>query len=969
MNMHCASRLGWIRSLKEASPHAPEEVTDPAQAGSAASGRAPAGAEARGSRTASSHGATRVMSLDRTTDRVRRGASVRIGNNLQTLSRLHRPKRCGLPLFVVAALLSVSTLVYADVPMASISGPEAVAEGNPAVYTVTLTGGTGSMAVVVDFSLSGTATESDYTVLDLEDDNVDYTAQGGKLTVPAGDPTGRFTIDTEDDEVEEVGEALVVTLTGATTTAGTVTLGSPVEARTTIWASGTKTVTIEETIPQANEEGDPISLTATLSSEATADLTLAYTTANITAMAGSDYIAATPGATMVIRAGELTADFQVATMEDMAEEADETFTVTLTLVNAPDDVALAMSSVTLTIKDDDDLTAKVAPTDSRVIEDSEAIFTVTVGAASVSGDDVVVSSEDVEVSYTVAGSDDGQEVPAEPDDFDPASGKLTIRAGESTGTITIRAIDDGVLERVETMKVTLGDVTTGGRPVTTTGTAKTEIGDRGGTVLVSVSDTTVDEGEVARFTVTLSGEVSTAVEVPYSTADGTAEEDDDSDDREDYEPHDTTDDPIVFKQGETTKTIRVTTYDDTQAEGTETFTVTLGTLTAPAGQTLPPGVSGGTAMATASIRDDDVLTVTVAGPETVPEGSEAVFTLRLAGGVPSRPVEIDYSVSGTATEDVGYKGGLGGTETIPSGTIGTIPIPTVADREVGETLVITLTGARTSGSVVLGTPKVATTTTTGEDTVTVSISVDDGSETVPEDPGGNSQNQASFTVKLTGGTPTEDVAVDYTVHGDVTTADYAASSESPLTIPKDGNGEIKLVLTAANDTLEEGNETFTVSLSLSDRTSDVMIGTRNATATIEDSNSLMASVESNEPTVDEGTEATFTVSLSGATSTADVVVKYSVNGQVDMGDYRAPAGTLTMLEGLSTATVVIPTVDDGVPETDETLELTLGSATTAAGMVDITDLRRRLLSALTTARCSFRCRTRRWTRARWPCSR
>ena len=46
MNMHCASRIGWIRSLKGASPHAPEEMTDPAQAGSAASGRAPAGARA-----------------------------------------------------------------------------------------------------------------------------------------------------------------------------------------------------------------------------------------------------------------------------------------------------------------------------------------------------------------------------------------------------------------------------------------------------------------------------------------------------------------------------------------------------------------------------------------------------------------------------------------------------------------------------------------------------------------------------------------------------------------------------------------------------------------------------------------------------------------------------------------------------------------------------------------------------------
>ena len=46
MNMHCASRLGWIRSSKDASPHAPEELADPAQADSAASGRASGGARA-----------------------------------------------------------------------------------------------------------------------------------------------------------------------------------------------------------------------------------------------------------------------------------------------------------------------------------------------------------------------------------------------------------------------------------------------------------------------------------------------------------------------------------------------------------------------------------------------------------------------------------------------------------------------------------------------------------------------------------------------------------------------------------------------------------------------------------------------------------------------------------------------------------------------------------------------------------
>ena len=100
MNMHRASRLGWIRSLKEASPHAPEEVTDPAQAGSAASGRA-----------------TRIMPSRRPADRTLRAPT------------RHRAKRSGLLLLATATLLLIPALAYADVPVATISGPVSVAEG------------------------------------------------------------------------------------------------------------------------------------------------------------------------------------------------------------------------------------------------------------------------------------------------------------------------------------------------------------------------------------------------------------------------------------------------------------------------------------------------------------------------------------------------------------------------------------------------------------------------------------------------------------------------------------------------------------------------------------------------------------------------------------------------------------------------------------------------------------------------
>ena len=53
--------------------------------------------------------------------------------------------------------------------------------------------------------------------------------------------------------------------------------------------------------------------------------------------------------------------------------------------------------------------------------------------------------------------------------------------------------------------------------------ATTTIGDTGRRVTVSVADTTVDEGEDAVFTVSLSGEVSVDVMMDYETTDdGTA---------------------------------------------------------------------------------------------------------------------------------------------------------------------------------------------------------------------------------------------------------------------------------------------------------------------------------------------------------------------------------------------------------------------------------------------------------------
>ena len=221
MNMHCASRLGWIRSSKEASPHAPEGLTDPAQAGSAASGRT-----------------TGTMPSRRLADRTPRAPAH------------HRAKRSGLLLLAAATLLLIPALAYADVPVATISGPVSIAEGasntnNNAVYTVTLTGGEGSVAIVVDYTVTGTVSDTDYT-----DEGE------GKLTIAEEASSATIMIGVRGDDIDEVPETMIVTLTGVTTGAGMVAIGSPNSVTTTVLPMATNTVSFADTSRAVSEAED-----------------------------------------------------------------------------------------------------------------------------------------------------------------------------------------------------------------------------------------------------------------------------------------------------------------------------------------------------------------------------------------------------------------------------------------------------------------------------------------------------------------------------------------------------------------------------------------------------------------------------------------------------------------------------------------------------------------------------------------
>ena len=208
-------------------------------------------------------------------------------------------------------------------------------------------------------------------------------------------------------------------------------------------------------------------------------------------------------------------------------------------------------------------------------------------------------------------------------DYTIPSEKLTIPARQRTGTISIRTVADEVLEPDETILVSLNGGTTAGT-ITATGTSRaTTVRDGGATVLVAVAaqSQTVSEGEPARFVVSLSGTVSTAVTVAYATEDGVATEGDN-----DYTAAAAT---VTILAGKTSVTIAVATGDDDDAEENETFSVTLPEAR---NANLPAGVAIGTERATTTIRDDDPLTVSVTGPESVNAGSSpSGYRVELSG--------------------------------------------------------------------------------------------------------------------------------------------------------------------------------------------------------------------------------------------------------------------------------------------------------------------------------------------------
>ena len=170
-------------------------------------------------------------------------------------------------------------------------------------------------------------------------------------------------------------------------------------------------------------------------------------------------------------------------------------------------------------------------------------------------------------------------------------------------------------------------------------------------------------------------------------------------------------------------------------------------------------------------------------------------------------------------------------------------------------------------------------------------------------------------------------------------ADYTATN-GVVMIPE-GAQRGTITVATSPDSLNEAAESFTLALTLKPDLRGLSLAADRITGTITDDDPLTATVRAATGIIAEGESATFEVMLTGATSTADVEVDYTLGGTADAGtDYTPLSGTLTIAAGAPSGAITVDTRIDHVSGTidpDETLVVMLDAARSAGEvMVDRT---------------------------------
>nr|CBA31110.1 hypothetical protein Csp_C26910 [Curvibacter putative symbiont of Hydra magnipapillata] len=838
----------------------------------------------------------------------------------------------------MGGVTGIGTIVDNDTPTLSINDVIINEAAGTVTFTVTRAGDLTQAASVQYASANDSATSGAGN---------DYTAVAGTLNFAANVATQTITVSINNDTVFEGAESFNINLSNAVGAVITDSqgVGTIVDDGRTLPGGGTA----NDDRPVFNvgsdfivdEAAGTITFTVTKTGSTNLASSVAFTTVDGSAAAGSDYTA-TAG-TLTFAANETSKTITVPITNDTVFEGAETFSLQ---ISTPTNATIGDNSQVATIVDDgrtlpgggtsNDDRPSVSIGSNVVIDEAAGTVTFTVTKTGSTNLPVTVDFATANGSAT-AGSD-----------YTAINGSLTFAANETTKTITVNITNDTTYEISEDFTVSLSNVS--GATLGTSSATGTIVDDGrtlpgGGTANddrpgFSINDVIINEAAgTVTFTVTRAGDLTQAASVQYASANDSAT----SGAGNDYTAVAGT---LNFAANVATQTITVSINNDTVFEGAESFNINLSNAV---GAVITDSQGVGT------IRDDgtgtggtdnDTPTLSVSSPTVAENAGFAQFTVSLNNAsTTATSVNLaltNGSATGTGTDygsatatnlQVSTDGGTtwsnATTATIAAGTTSVLvrtPITNDALDEVNENF--TLTATRTAGTTTNASANGTATIT--DDDATPSLSVND--ITVNEAAG-----TATFTVTLSAASG-QTVTVGYNTSDGTATAgsDYTSTTGTLTFAP--GVTTQTITVNIANDApaIFEGAETFNVNLVTPTNatiTDNLGVGTIRDDGTGTggtDNDTPTLSVSS--PTVAENAGfAQFTVSLNNASTTATSVNLALTNGSAtgtgtdygsatatnlqvstDGGTTWSNATTATIAAGTTSVLVRTPITNDGL---------------------------------------------------------
>jgi hypothetical protein len=270
--------------------------------------------------------------------------------------------------------------------------------------------------------------------------------------------------------------------------------------------------------------------------------------------------------------------------EDGFIEVSEDFTVNLSGVAGPGVLADASGTGTITDNDNYDISVDDVTVDESA---GTATFTVSLDQS---------GAVDVSVDYATLNG-----TATAPGDYIASSGTLNFIAGTSSQPVSVTINEDTLAESGETFTVNLSNVAGPGVLADASGTGTITDND----YAVTISDASAVEGNQVQFTVNLAPAPAAAdVNIDYVSTDVSATG------GVDYTSVNST---LTIPAGSGSGVISVETTHDTEAEGDETFTLTLSNVGGPLDNADLSAVSP----VTGTITDNDYAVVSISSPVVV----------------------------------------------------------------------------------------------------------------------------------------------------------------------------------------------------------------------------------------------------------------------------------------------------------------------------------------------------------------